>query len=266
MDNLEFYYVLGWLVTIFNCLIVALIGKLLIARIATANMKLGRSDRVAKAFNNVESDFSPTQTCLGLTDVDGNLGIAIDEDRKKVCFIIHGESEPALKFYSYRDILHCELLEDQFSITRTSRSSQLANAFLGGVLFGGPGALIGSLTSASHSSDGGVKEIAMHVIVNDTESPLKVVRFLLAYHGEYFPRNGEIYKKNFSLAQHWYALLKVLIERAEKEASLVEDPPPSLVDSSTAELVTLSGLLDNGLITREEFELQKTKIIYPAPK
>ena len=80
-------------------------------------------------------------------------------------------------------------------------------------------------------------------------------------------KNGIIYNAAIEQARHWHGLLAVLIKRADsediaKEGELVEEKTDLLPKSSVAdELVKLSELQKQGLLTDEEFRAQKAKLL-----
>lgn len=84
-------------------------------------------------------DFSPSQT---LASPDGSACIGIDTARNKLCLMTHATIGRA-RVIAHRDILSVEVFEDGASVTKTSRSSQLGGALVGGLVLGGVGAIIG---------------------------------------------------------------------------------------------------------------------------
>ena len=89
---------------------------------------------------------------------------------------------PQNTIVSYKDLLSVELIQDGYSISKTSRTSQAANAVLGGILAGGVGAVVGALTSSS-TSKGKVKKIVLELVINDTNNPIFVLSFMENYGG-----------------------------------------------------------------------------------
>ena len=86
-----------------------------------------------------------------LSDCKSKL-IAFDEKKYELCVmdVPHTKNkldETDIKFISCKDLLQVELLEDDFSVTKTERTSQIGSALLGTILAGGFGAIVGSLTS-----------------------------------------------------------------------------------------------------------------------
>lgn len=201
--------------------------------------------------------------------------IAVDENTKKVCFI---DSNYGIgkKLYSYKGLIKSEIIEDGESVTTTSRSSQLGGAILGGMIAGGAGAVVGAL-SGSQSTKSQVKSITLQITTNDTRSPVQNIKFL--YLEEAILKNSVRYQHAFREANHWHGLISVLIKRADAEEQelkqqefvknednikpVIEEKPLTINQpiSIADELGKLAELLRQGLLTQEEFNSQKKKLL-----
>ncbi|MFE4525636.1 SHOCT domain-containing protein [Cytobacillus firmus] len=200
--------------------------------------------------------------------------IALDENNKKVCIIENkhdnvAELSQTLSKYDYKsyvfafkDILQSEILEDGATITKTSRGSQIGGALLGGVLAGGVGAVIGGL-SGSSSSTTEVKKIQLQVIVNDRIKSFHRVTFMSAE--TLLPKDSVIYKNANNKITHWHNLISHLINRVDqddkKEISLHKDTNEGRNPSTADELKKLAQLKNDGILTEEEFNQQKQKLL-----
>lgn len=202
-------------------------------------------------------DFDPTQQVIGS---DGNSGLAVDESREKLCLITISGTVVSTRVISNKDILSAELFEDDDSITKTVRSSQIGSAIIGGLLLGGVGALVGGLSGKKETS-GKVKHIDLRLLVNDTNSPLHDVAFMNV-EGK---KGGIIYTQAIQVARKWHGIVEVLIKRAEVEESLLaseRQAPQALSSISVAdEIKKLADLHDSGILTSEEFQQQKAKLL-----
>ena len=203
-------------------------------------------------------DFSPTQQVMGC---DGNSGLAVDEPRKKICLITNSAGGVSERIISYKDIFSAELFEDGTSITKTVRSSQVGGAVVGGLLLGGVGAIIGGLSGKTETS-GKIKRIDLRLIVNDTKLPLHDVAFMNV-EGK---KDGIIYPQAIQQARLWHGIVEVLIKRADAEVKIsqIEErlPPPALPAPSVAdELKKLAELHSSGVLTSEEFQQQKVRLL-----
>jgi hypothetical protein len=163
---------------------------------------------------------------------------------------------------TYRDLLSSEVFEDNVTITKTARGSQLGGALIGGLALGGVGAIIGGLSGNKTSSDK-VNRIDLRITVNRTGSPVHDINFMNV-EGK---KNGIIYKTAMKQTRHWHGLLGVLIKRADtediaQEGELVVENPKLLQKGSVAdELTKLAELQKLGLLTEDEFMVQKAKLL-----
>lgn len=209
------------------------------------------------------ADFTATQQVMG---VNGKTGLAFDEERKKVCLItwVQFQDRADLKVIELKDLLSTEIHEDGTAITRTSRTSQAGSALVGGLLFGGVGALVGGLTGKTVAADK-VKRLCLRVVINDTTNPIHEVDFMTV-EGK---RDGIVYKQAIVQARHWNSILEILIKRADEEdkaAAKAAEPAlpavPALESKSVSvQLRELKSLLDDGILSQLEYEAQKAKVL-----
>ncbi|NMM52937.1 SHOCT domain-containing protein [Paenibacillus aquistagni] len=192
------------------------------------------------------------------TSTNGDVTLSIDETNKQISFIALNSYTD--KVYSYRDILKSEILTDGISVTSTNRGSQMGGALLGGLLAGGVGVLIGGL-SGSTTSHEKVKKIELNVIVNDTANPIHKIAFLDSEFSAY-AKDTQEYKDGYNTAYHCHQLIGVLIRQADEEDKQKEGSNSSQSNVSVAdELIKLVQLKDEGIISGDEFEAQKKKLI-----
>ena len=207
-------------------------------------------------------DFSASQQFVGL---DGTSAIAVDEERKKVCLMKHGDPVES-DIVSYKDILSSEVAVDgATTVTKTSRSSQLGGALVGGLAFGGTGAIIGGLSGRQISSDR-VRRIDLRLTVNRASSPIHNVSFLTDRDSG-TQKGGFAYNVMMERAIHWHGLIEVLIKLADSEEAVKEKIPAAsgmvspTRESVADELTKLAQLKERGLLTDEEFLTQKAKLL-----
>jgi Short C-terminal domain len=211
-------------------------------------------------------DFTVSQK---FTSPDIKSALLLDEENKKVAFIYVDSNDTQI--YNYEDILEAEILEDGKTITSTSRSSQIGGALIGGALAGGVGAIVGGL-SGKQSSEQEINRIDLKVIVNNTKQPVKIINFLNAYlsmdiNGKPFPIKKEdaSYKSAHRTVNHWHSLLSLLIKQTDNTHNLIPEEKPVVTNnlnvSVADEIKKLSELLAQGLLTQEEYNQQKTKLL-----
>lgn len=106
-----------------------------------------------------------------------------------------------------------------------------------------------------------VKTIQLKVIVNDTKNPLQINTFLNETNS--IDRSSQKFTKANKEVMHLHSLFKVLIDKADKEDKKIEQRQNNNIPtySSADEIRKLHDLLSDGIITQEEFESQKKKVI-----
>ncbi len=204
------------------------------------------------------SDFTETQKIMG---VDSLVGLAIDEQRKKVCLI--DNSQKQFRIISYKDLLSSEIFEDGATITKTMRGSQIAGAIIGNIAFGSVGTIIGGLSGKTKSTRT-VSKIDLRLIVNDTKQPIFDITFL----NKETKKDEPIYQQALQTARQCHGLVEVLIKRADMEDKLQAQSANAPIMRQTGqqmsvadELKKLSDLKDSGALTAEEYQQQKRKLI-----
>lgn len=193
---------------------------------------------------------------------DGLSGLAVDEKHKIVCIvsskammtsgILRYEKNVANKYeVKYSDIISSEIIENGETITKTSRTSQVGGAIVGGVLLGGIGAVVGGLSGKTSSREK-IKQIALRIIVNDISSPSHNIVFLNVE----TMKGGSIYNGAIDKARHWHGVIESVIRQADLSNQANHTAPASVAD----ELVKLANLLEKSIISQSEFESQKQKL------
>lgn len=194
--------------------------------------------------------FVPNEKCFS-----EGFAYAIDAKMKKLCYF--NESGTIQKIYTYKDIIKAEIVEDGDTITETERGSQIGGAIVGGVLFGGTGAIIGGL-SGNKKTSRLVSNVVLKILVRDIEHPDISISFL----SEQTPRGSSIHQSARANAEKWYGMLQVLIDIASKEE--MKDVSQQQVNkpiSTIDELQKLAKLHEDGVVSDEEFTSMKNRII-----
>ena len=165
------------------------------------------------------------------------------------------------RIVSYKDLISVEIVEDGTTLTKTVRSSQLGGVFVGGLVLGGVGAIIGGLSGTTKTT-GKVRRVDLRIVVDDTAKPLHDVAFLAS---EVAKDNGT-YKIALSHAGRWQRVIEVLIRRADQEnrdaqMALAQTPSASPTSYVADELKKLADLHQNGVLSQDEFNEQKRRLL-----
>lgn len=151
--------------------------------------------------------------------VNNKTAIAIDSRSNKICLL----SNPSGIFpcdtrrvqkivVSYKDILEVSFYEDGNSITKTSRTSQVAGAVVGNVLLGGAGLIIGAFTGSKKTSNT-IQSLEVRMTVNNMQLPFWAFAFLR----NESQKNNVNYKVATEEANKLLSLVKVLMNKADEE-------------------------------------------------
>ncbi|MGL4675934.1 MAG: SHOCT domain-containing protein [Wohlfahrtiimonas sp.] len=237
-------------------LIIILIVVLICQSMIASEKQQKAVDHITKKIKSI-NHFEATQSYMQL----GNgSSIIIDENNKKLCLIKNDQSN-TMTVVSYSDILSSEIIEDGESITKTSRASQVGGALLGGIILGVAGAVIGGL-SGKKTTSGKAKSIALRVVVNNTDNPDHYISFLDIE----TKKDNTLYKTAIDTARKWQSIINILIRQADKEDNEKLEALPSAHSSPkhlsvAQELEQLAELKNKGILTDEEFNTEKKKIL-----
>src|SRR5690554_4944741 len=186
--------------------------------------------------------------------------IAIDNNSKQIAI---KEEEGSIKKYSYNDILGCEIIEDGETTYR--KSSTIGRAIVGGFIAGGAGAVIGGL-SGKEKENKELKTLDFKIVFKDTNKPSFKIRFFDAWEETANTKSsiklsdsvyGHIFQKSLDKLTEWKDIIEIIIDNVDskKKDSSVN------TSSITDELTKLYELKEKGILTDEEFEQQKKKIL-----
>lgn len=142
----------------------------------------------------------------------------------------------ATKLYEYDDIVSYSLIEDNKTITKGGAS--IGRAVVGGVLFGGVGAVIGG-TTGSKTSETKCNTRQIKITLRNADKPAVYITFVK---GGSTVRNTD--------PQDVLSMLDIMTK--------APDPKPV---SSTDEIKKYKELLDIGAITQAEFDEKKKQLL-----
>mgnify|MGYP006168380931 FL=1 len=203
-------------------------------------------------------DFTADEIHLSVIDgfsSDAILGkfvtaFGFDKNKKKICFVTEGKPNTE-KIYSFSDIMQSEIIVNGSTLVKTSTTSTIGRAMLGGILTGGVGAVIGGVTGKKSHNEV-VKNIDLKICINDSVNPFYKVRFL-----DTECKKGDfIYNDGYEKVEKWHGMISTFIKQSE-----VNENKNNSESSNVNDLLKLKELLDTDLLTREEFNEQKKKLL-----
>lgn len=160
-------------------------------------------------------------------------------------------------YYRYTDLVSYELLEDDDQVT----SGGLGSAVVGGVLFGGVGAIVGS-TSGKKTTKKVINNLSIKMTVNDLDHPLVVIQLI----NKKTKTKSKEYQAAINTAHKILSVLEIITKKSEE---ILETAGIDLTDIENVtadsnpyeEIKKLKELLDLGIISEEEFEVKKKEIL-----
>lgn len=225
------------------------------------------SGGVGSVFNYINANSLPKkrgEKSTVNTKAVGNY-LFIMDDFFKVLVII-GESSHEI--FNYTDIIEVSYEENGNQLYTKSAGRTVGGAIVGGVLMGGAGAVVGGLSGASKQNKE-VKSIDVKILLRSTSRSSCVLHFkdidrVLKTKEDADRKMYETFTKNANEAKD---ILSVIIDNAKQiqvSASVaqplvqqVSSPSPSVAD----ELAKLAKLKADGILTEEEFQTQKAKLL-----
>ena len=162
--------------------------------------------------------------------------LSIDENKKlfKIYF----------KVYHFENLNTYELMENNSSIT--SGGLGIGRAIVGGALLGGVGAVLGGVTKKRKSTDL-VESLKILITFKGIKQTSTTIDFITKKQ-----QKDKKYDKQLESAKETLAGLDYI------SASVTTDPQPT---DSADEIRKFKSLLDDGIITQDEFDTKKSELL-----
>lgn len=169
--------------------------------------------------------------------------IAVDENNKS--FKIGGD------IFEYDNLLSFELLEDGNTITKGG----LGRAVAGGLLFGGVGAIVGGVTGGKKTK-GTCSSMKLRVTLRNAHVDTTYITFIMSE----TKKSNFVYKTAQTNAQSCISVLENIADQAKSSAEAAQYETPQNA-SAADEIVKFKQLMDDGVISQEEFEAKKKQLL-----
>ena len=223
------------------------------------------SGRVKKVFNYINAESIPKKkgdkSAINTKEI-GNYLFIMDDFFKVLVLIDHATHE----IFNYSDIIEVSYEENGKQLYTKSAGRTVGGAIVGGVLMGGAGAVVGGLSGASKQNKE-VKSIDIKILLRSTSRTSCVLHFndanrILKTKDDTDRSLYETYTKNANQAKD---ILSVVIDNAKQVSTSIAQPLVQRVTSSSSsvadELAKLAKLKADGILTEEEFQAQKSKLL-----
>lgn len=191
----------------------------------------------------------------------------------EICFSLFGRSLLAISFdsekvvlatlssedeFDFAQLAEIEIVENGTTLIQTNRGSQLLTAAVGGLAFGGVGALAGSLTGTKQSQTR-LNELLLKLTVDDNAQPIRKFLLLNAADKKGLDPSSALVREKREEAERLHALLSKAMRQAQRRVQAA----PSISDG-IAELHKLFEMHKSGALSEAEFNTLKASVLKHA--
>ena len=229
-------------------------------------MAITESGKVKDVFNYINASSLPRKkgekSTINTREI-GNYLFLMDEFFKVLVLVGPGSYE----IFNYSDIIEVSYEENGSQLYTKSAGRTIGGAIVGGVLMGGAGAVVGGLSGASKQNKE-IENMDIKILLRSTIRTSCVLHFkdvdrVLKTKEDADRKLYEKYVKNANQAKD---VLSVIIDNAKQvstpTAQPIAQPVVAPASSSVAdELAKLAKLKADGILTDEEFQAQKSKLL-----
>ena len=229
-------------------------------------MAISESGKVKDVFNYINASSLPRKkgekSTINTREI-GNYLFIMDDFFKVLVLVGPGHHE----IFNYSDIIEVSYEENGSQLYTKSAGRTVGGAIVGGVLMGGAGAVVGGLSGASKQNKE-IRNMDIKILLRSTSRTSCVLHFkdvdrVLKTKDDADRRLYETYVKNANQAKD---VLSVIIDNAKQASTPIAQPiaQPVVAPASSSvadELAKLAKLKADGILTEEEFQAQKSKLL-----
>lgn len=229
-------------------------------------MAITESGKVKDVFNYINASSLPRKKGEKSTINTREIGnyLFLMDDFFKVLVLVGPDCH---EIFNYSDIIEVSYEENGSQLYTKSAGRTIGGAIVGGVLMGGAGAVIGGLSGASKQNKE-IKNMDIKILLRSTSRTSCVLHFkdvdrVLKTKEEADRKLYETYVQNANQAKD---VLSVIIDDAKQASAPIAQPitQPVVAPASSSvadELAKLAKLKADGILTEEEFQAQKSKLL-----
>lgn len=178
--------------------------------------------------------------------------VAVNKDKKELQFFYKLKLDKVIHF---ENIVECEIVEN----SNVMESGGIGRALVGGVIAGGAGAIVGANTRKSKNI---VSNLSIRIVTNEIDDPLYNLALITYQIDINKPLYANLYKVAMQFANNVYATIQAIINENNKnvkeEKSYIQEQDSN---NGLEQLEKLAELKEKGIITEQEFEESKKKIL-----
>lgn len=183
--------------------------------------------------------------------------VGMDIDTKNKLLSTYSYYEGQSNILKFDEIIDFEIFENGNSVV----SSRSGSAVVGGLLFGGLGAVAGA--SGSRTINDNCSTLKLNIYTNKTQNTVITLDFLEGS----IPKSSMIYEDLKDIVNKMIGFLKIAREdnrqkeRQEDKKVIIENTEEIKHESNLSSLKELAELKNQGIVTEEEFEKAKKRIL-----
>ena len=229
-------------------------------------MAITESGKIKDVFNYINASSLPRKkgekSTINTREI-GNYLFLMDDFFKVLVLVGPGYHE----IFNYSDIIEVSYEENGSQLYTKSAGRTIGGAIVGGVLMGGAGAVVGGLSGASKQNKE-IMNMDIKILLRSTSRTSCVLHFkdvdrVLKTKEDADRKLYEKYVKNANQAKD---VLSVIIDNAKQASAPIAQPiaQPVVAPASSSvadELAKLAKLKADGILTDEEFQAQKSKLL-----
>lgn len=149
--------------------------------------------------------------------INNNLAfIAVDENKRKIAIggLENDTGKVNYKIINAKDIMGVEITENGKGLLSSSvNKNTLGMAAVGGLLFGGAGAIVGAISGSNAKSK--ITEISLRIAIDNIKTPYVGINFLSQVTG----KGSDEHKQVLTNAEKWYGIISILLERESRKSN-----------------------------------------------
>lgn len=195
----------------------------------------------------LNENFTFSKECLILANGWSTTKLLIDNDNKT---FVYQKGKTYSKVYNFKDIINYEVYENG----KSKVQGRAGSALIGGAFFGLGGLIVGS--SMSRDVDEKCNQLKLFIRLNDIDCPQIVIVYV---DNVEWDKSGWTYRNMKENLQSVCSVLEFMMNNKTLELSETKESKPS--KTKKEQLQELKEMLDDGLITQEDFDIKKRQIL-----
>ncbi len=256
-DNGEFHLTWVFWLTLIVVLISLLFGSV------AAKDEEKKQESIKEELNQAAKAYHGSAEVTGIKH---RFKMIFDDQQKRIVIVYPGSN---VKFIKFPDIRGVELVEDGTILQSKSMMRTVGGAIVGNMVAGGAGAIIGGLSGDSKQKKK-ISSVDVILKLRGLSEPTYTINCFSAqeFYGKKEIKSdefalGDVYREGLKDANRIVELVGVVIDANDREQKEADSKATASVSSSSdiEALEKLVSMKEKGLLTDQEFESMKSKLI-----